>query len=128
PVLDRGRLAPAPALRERAAARGGAGTERRAARTRSCLRRVARAAARCAARGGARRRAPALLRARHLGDSRRALELPPPRGARDLGRRGGDSMSCELSVVMPAYNERATLERAVEDVLNAGLSDSLELV
>jgi glycosyltransferase involved in cell wall biosynthesis len=37
-------------------------------------------------------------------------------------------MSCELSVVMPAYNERATLERAVEDVLNAGLSDSLELV
>jgi glycosyltransferase involved in cell wall biosynthesis len=37
-------------------------------------------------------------------------------------------MSCELSVVMPAYNERATLVRAIDDVLNAGLSDSLELV
>lgn len=34
----------------------------------------------------------------------------------------------ELSVFMPVYNEVATLERAVEDVLSAGISDSLELV
>jgi glycosyltransferase involved in cell wall biosynthesis len=34
----------------------------------------------------------------------------------------------ELSVLMPVFNERATLERAVEDVLGSGISDALELV
>lgn len=34
----------------------------------------------------------------------------------------------ELTVVMPVYNERATVERAIDDVLAAGLSDRLELL
>ena len=36
-----------------------------------------------------RRRDRALLRARHVGHGRRALELPPPRRARDVGGGGG---------------------------------------
>ena len=41
----------------------------------------------------ARRRDRALLHARHLGDRRLALELPPPRRARDVGGGGGDALS-----------------------------------
>jgi glycosyltransferase involved in cell wall biosynthesis len=37
-------------------------------------------------------------------------------------------VSRELTVLMPVYNELATVERAIADVLAAGLSDSLELV
>jgi glycosyltransferase involved in cell wall biosynthesis len=37
-------------------------------------------------------------------------------------------MSVELSILMPVYNERATLERAVAAVLHADLSDSFELL
>jgi glycosyltransferase involved in cell wall biosynthesis len=33
-----------------------------------------------------------------------------------------------LTVLMPVYNERATIERAIEQVLASGVSDSLELV
>ena len=41
-----------------------------------------------------------LLRARHLGDGRRALELPPPRRARDVGGRGGDALNRALDVAI----------------------------
>jgi dolichol-phosphate hexosyltransferase len=34
----------------------------------------------------------------------------------------------EVSVVMPVYNERATIERAIEGVLAASISDRLELI
>jgi glycosyltransferase involved in cell wall biosynthesis len=37
-------------------------------------------------------------------------------------------VSVELTVLMPVFNERATIERAVDDVLGAGITDSLELV
>ena len=37
-------------------------------------------------------------------------------------------MTVEVTVVMPVFNERATVERAVAEVLEAGVSDSLELV
>jgi glycosyltransferase involved in cell wall biosynthesis len=37
-------------------------------------------------------------------------------------------MSVELTVLMPVYNERATIERAIEEVLASGISDALELV
>jgi dolichol-phosphate hexosyltransferase len=37
-------------------------------------------------------------------------------------------MSIELTVLMPVFNERATVERAIEGVLSAGISDSLELL
>ena len=37
-------------------------------------------------------------------------------------------MSVELSILMPVYNERATLERAIASVLEANLSDSFELL
>jgi dolichol-phosphate hexosyltransferase len=37
-------------------------------------------------------------------------------------------MSVELSVLMPVYNERRTVEAAVAAVLEAGISDSLELL
>ena len=57
------------------------------------LRRAARAAARIPGAGRAPARAAALLRARHLGDCRLALELPAPRGAGDLGRGRGDAVT-----------------------------------
>ena len=44
----------------------------------------------------ARRRDRALLHARHLGDRRLALELPPPRRARDVGGGGGDALNRAL--------------------------------
>jgi glycosyltransferase involved in cell wall biosynthesis len=34
----------------------------------------------------------------------------------------------EVSIVMPVYNERATVERAIHSVLDAGISDRLELI
>jgi glycosyltransferase involved in cell wall biosynthesis len=37
-------------------------------------------------------------------------------------------MSVEVTVLMPVYNERATVERAIAGVLGAGISDSLELL
>jgi glycosyltransferase involved in cell wall biosynthesis len=37
-------------------------------------------------------------------------------------------VSIEVSVLMPVYNERDTIERAIAGVLQAGISDSLELV
>ena len=37
-------------------------------------------------------------------------------------------MSVELSILMPVYNERATVEQAIAAVLDAGLTDSLELL
>ena len=37
-------------------------------------------------------------------------------------------MSVELTVLMPAYNERATIERAIDAVLAADVADSFELV
>ena len=37
-------------------------------------------------------------------------------------------MSVEVSILMPVYNERNTVERAIAGVLAAGISDSLELL
>ena len=37
-------------------------------------------------------------------------------------------MSVEVTVLMPVYNERATIERAIAGVLEAEISDSLELL
>lgn len=37
-------------------------------------------------------------------------------------------MSVEVTVLMPVYNEHATVERAIAGVLEAGISDSLELL
>lgn len=37
-------------------------------------------------------------------------------------------MSVDVTVLMPVYNERATVERAIGGVLDAGISDSLELL
>ena len=37
-------------------------------------------------------------------------------------------MSIELTVLMPVFNERATVERAIEGVLSADITDSLELL
>jgi glycosyltransferase involved in cell wall biosynthesis len=37
-------------------------------------------------------------------------------------------VSVEVTVMMPVYNERATIERAVSGVLGAGISDALELL
>ena len=42
----------------------------------------------------------ALLHARHLGDRRLALELPPPRRARDVGGGGGDALNRALDVAI----------------------------
>ena len=50
-------------------------------------------------RGGRRRADRALLRARHLGDGRRALELPAARRARDVGRGRRDAMNRALDAV-----------------------------
>ena len=87
---SRDRLAPAPALRQRRAASRPARHERRAPRAAggSTPSRSASSSA-LLARRARRRRHRALLRARDLGDGRRALELPAPRRARDVGRRGG---------------------------------------
>ena len=48
----------------------------------------------------ARRRDRPLLHARHLGDRRLALELPPPRRARDVGGGGGDALNRALDVAI----------------------------
>jgi dolichol-phosphate hexosyltransferase len=37
-------------------------------------------------------------------------------------------VSVELTVLMPVFNERATVERAIDGVLGAGISESLELL
>ena len=68
----------------------GLGLRRRARRRSSLLLR----------RGGCRRRDRALLRARHLGDGRRALELPAPRRARDVGGGGGHALNRALDVAI----------------------------
>ena len=57
-------------------------------------------AARCWSRRRARRRDRPLLRARHLGDRRRALELPPPRRARDVGSGRGHPLNRALDVAI----------------------------
>src|SRR5581483_7611109 len=94
------RLAPPLALRLRAAPPAAARDERRARRDprRRRLRRRARAPGRVPRGRAAQAFAPALLRARQLGDRRRALELPAPRRARDLGRRRGDALNRALDV------------------------------
>ncbi len=38
------------------------------------------------------------------------------------------SPAVELSVLMPVFNERATIERAIRSVLDAGVADSFELI
>ena len=80
----RDRLAPAPALRLAACStsccsRPRSRSSRTAGSTTSCSRRRS-----CCSPRRPRRRDRALLRARLLGDARRALELPPPRRARDV--------------------------------------------
>jgi glycosyltransferase involved in cell wall biosynthesis len=47
--------------------------------------------------------------------------------SREDGRTGAVS-GPEVSVVMPVFNERATLERAIAAVLDAGVADSYELI
>jgi glycosyltransferase involved in cell wall biosynthesis len=37
-------------------------------------------------------------------------------------------MSADVTVLMPVYNERATIKRAIAGVLDAGITDSLELL
>ena len=64
------------------------------------LRRRARGAAAAAPRGARGCRHRALLRARHVGDARRARQLPPPRRARHLGRRGRDAVNRALDVAI----------------------------
>ena len=101
-VPRRDRLAPPPALRQRPAPPGRcSGRTSRSSRcaqassTTSLLgapARLPRRSPRC------RRRAAALLRARHLGDGRLALELPAPRRARDLGRGRGDAVNRALDI------------------------------
>ena len=69
----------------------GASSTQRGARRRSCVpgsRRPPRAVG-----------LAALLRARHLGDRRRALELPAPRRSRDLGDGGGHALNRPLDMV-----------------------------
>src|SRR5205823_5639778 len=96
----RGLLAPPPALREWRAAPCSARHEHRAPRARHDLCRDARAPARLAACGGRRRRHRAVLRACHVGDDRRALELPEARCADDLGRRGGHALNRAADVAV----------------------------
>ena len=60
------------------------------------------------------RRDRALLHARHLGDRRLALELPPPRRARDVGGGGGDALNRAPSTSRspaPAWRSRARCSR-----------------
>src|SRR5207244_2994529 len=87
-------LPPPPALRQRAAAsrapRREHRTRRRARRHR--LRRHARRPGRVSRARRRPGRAAPVLHARHLGDRRRALELPPARRPRDLGRGGGNAL------------------------------------
>ena len=96
----RARLAPPPPLRVGPAARRAARRVDRAHRKWSRVRRRARRAARPAARRGRRGRDRALLRARHLGDARLALELPAPRRARDVGGGGGHALNRALDVAI----------------------------
>ena len=85
-------LAPDPPLRQRRPPPRPAGDLARAGR-RGSLYQVALGAQLRVDRGRAGRRGDrALLRARDLGDRRRALELPPPRRARDVGGCGGDEI------------------------------------
>ncbi len=53
----------------------------------------ARAAARAARRRGGRRRRRSLLRPRHVGHAGGAREVPPPRGAHDVGGSGGNALT-----------------------------------
>ncbi len=88
-LSPRARLAPAPALRERAAPSPPARELPRVARARRRLRGRPRSPAR-PARGSSRRGGDrALLRPDHVGDRRRALELPAARRARDVGAAAG---------------------------------------
>ena len=94
-------------LRQRGAPPRAARDERRArrrpaGRTRSCS--PASSPLLAAVRG--RRPDRALLRARHVGDRRRALELPPPRRARDLGGRGGHAVNRALDVALAGARAR----------------------
>ena len=96
----RDRLPPPPPLRQRPAAPGRCSATnvalvalRRAASTTCCSAASSRSS--CSRRVAA--RAAALLRARHLGDGRLALELPAPRRARDLGPGRRDAVTGEAS-------------------------------
>ena len=73
-----------PPLRQRRAPRRAAGGVHRARRRGLALPGGSRGPAPPAGGRSARGRARALLRPRHLGDARRALELPPPRGPGDV--------------------------------------------
>ena len=52
-----------------------------------------------------------LLHARHLGDRRLALELPPPRRARDVGGGGGDALNRALDVAIAGAGLAITAAR-----------------
>jgi glycosyltransferase involved in cell wall biosynthesis len=45
-----------------------------------------------------------------------------------MGAGGGNALSIELTVLMPVYNERATVEQAIDSVLTADLGTSIELI
>jgi len=38
------------------------------------------------------------------------------------------TLAPEVSIVMPVFNERATIEQAIRSVLDAGVADSFELI
>ncbi len=63
------------------------------------------------ARGRRRRRDRPLLRARHVGDGRRALELPPPRRAGDVGAGGGHAVNRALDVAIAGAGPRRHVAR-----------------
>jgi len=45
-----------------------------------------------------------------------------------VGRCGGDAVSVEVSVLMPVFNERHTVERAIDALAAAEIADSWELL
>src|SRR5206468_1845229 len=92
------------------------------------VRRRARPAARRVTRRRLRRRPRAVLRACDVGDGGRTLAIRETRRPRDLGSCGGNEMSRQLTILMPVFNELRTVESAIESVLEAGLSESLEVI
>ncbi len=93
-------LAPAAPLRQRHPPSRPARDLARARRRRARLPAGARGPGAGPRRRRPRRRDRPLLHARHPGDSRLALELPPPRRARDVGGGGGDTLNRALDVVI----------------------------